>query len=228
MNKTEAMEQLESLGTEQNRKVYAKHGVKGDQFGISYADLGKLKKKIGMDHELAEELWATGNHDARVLAAMIADPGRLTGHTLDAWVEDLDNYIVTEAFSKLASGSPDARQQMEKWVRAKGEWVGTAGWNVLTHLSMRPGGLPDDFLDTMIKQIETEIHGSKNRVKYAMNNALIAIGVSSSRLQKKAIEAAKRIGRVDVDHGETDCQTPDAAVYIQKTMERKKGRRRKR
>lgn len=227
MNKAEVMKQLESLGTEQNRSVYARHGVKGDMFGVSYANLGMLKKKIGIDQELADELWATGNHDARVLAAMIADPARMSGKILDDWIKDLNNYVLTEAFSKLASGSPDAGKQMEKWTNSEGEWIGTAGWNVLTHLAMRPGGLPDDFLEKMIGKIEAEIHGGKNRVKYAMNNALIAIGVSSSKLQKKAVEAAMRIGRVEVDHGETNCQTPDAAAYIQKTIEHRRRRRKK-
>ena len=228
MTTTEIMNHLESLGTEQNRKVYARHGIKGTQFGVSYADLGKMRKKIGINHELALELWSTKNHDARVLAVMIADPGQMTSQTLDAWVKELDNYVLTEAFSKLASGSPAADKQMGKWVLAKGEWVGTAGWNVLTHLAMRPGGLPDDFLEEILMKIESEIHGSENRVKYAMNNALIAIGVSSSKLSKKVIEAAKRIGRVDVDHGETNCQTPDAAAYIEKTLQSRQHSRRRR
>jgi 3-methyladenine DNA glycosylase AlkD len=228
MTKTEIMNQLESLGTEQNRKVYARHGVKGTQFGVSYANLGKMRKKIGINHELALELWPTGNHDARVLAALIADPGQMTSQILDAWVKELDNYVLTEAFSKLASGSPAADKQMKKWLAAKGEWVGTAGWNVLTHMAMRPSGLPHDFLTETLSKIESEIHSSKNRVKYAMNNALIAIGVSSSRLERKAIEAAERIGRVEVDHGETECQTPEAAAYIQKTLEARKQRRRRR
>jgi 3-methyladenine DNA glycosylase AlkD len=228
VKKTEVMNHLESLGTAQNRKIYTRHGVKGDQFGVSYANLGKLKKKIGIDHELALELWETGNHDARVLGAMIANPSQMEQKILDGWVKDLDNYVITEAFSKLAGGSPAARELMEKWLKDKGEWVGTAGWNVLTHLTMRPGGLPDDFLEETVDQIEKEIHTGKNRVKYAMNNALIAIGVSSSKLQKKAIEAAKRIGRVEVDHGETNCQTPDAVAYIQNMLEHRKQRRERR
>ena len=74
MNLTETMRALEAAGTAQNRKIYARHGVGGEMFGVSYADLGKLERKIRVDQELAEELWATGNHDARVLATKIADP----------------------------------------------------------------------------------------------------------------------------------------------------------
>jgi len=68
------MQELKSLGSEQYRKTYKRHGVQGEVYGVSYAHLGTLKKKIKIDHELALELWKSGNHDARTLATMIADP----------------------------------------------------------------------------------------------------------------------------------------------------------
>ena len=71
MNKTQALQKLKSLGTAQNRKIYARHGAGEAMFGVSYADLGKTKKEIKTDHPLAESLWASGNHDARVLATMV-------------------------------------------------------------------------------------------------------------------------------------------------------------
>ena len=67
---------LRTTGTEQNRKVYARHGVGKKMYGVSYANLKKLKKQIGTDHALAEKLWGSGNHDARVLATMVADPAQ--------------------------------------------------------------------------------------------------------------------------------------------------------
>ena len=71
---TEILAELESLGSEQARKTYRRHGVGENQFGVSYSALGKLKKRIKTDHELALKLWESGNHDARILATMIADP----------------------------------------------------------------------------------------------------------------------------------------------------------
>ena len=73
MTTDQALAALRKAGTAQNVKVYGRHGVKGDAFGVSYAELGRLHKTIGTDHGLARALWATGNHDARVLATMIAD-----------------------------------------------------------------------------------------------------------------------------------------------------------
>jgi hypothetical protein len=85
MTKTEVMKELRANGTAQNRKVLRQHGIRGEMFGVSYAALGKLRKKIKTDQALAEQLWATGNLDARVLTTMIADPGKISVATLNAW-----------------------------------------------------------------------------------------------------------------------------------------------
>ena len=77
MTLRETMKALEKAGTAQTRKIYGRHGVTGPMYGVSYATLGQLKKKIKTDHALAEQLWATGNHDARILATMVADPAQL-------------------------------------------------------------------------------------------------------------------------------------------------------
>lgn len=42
----EVMQQLEEYGTEQNRKVFKNHGAKEPLFGVSFANLKLLKKRI--------------------------------------------------------------------------------------------------------------------------------------------------------------------------------------
>ena len=96
MTKTETLAKLKAFGTAQNRKVYRRHGVGEDLYGVSAADLKKLKKEIKTDHALAQQLWATGNHDARILATMIADPTAMKPSDLNTWARDLSNYIITE------------------------------------------------------------------------------------------------------------------------------------
>jgi hypothetical protein len=82
--------------------------------------------------------------------------------------------------------------------------------------------IDDADAEKVLAKIEKEIHGSPNWARYAMNGALISIGVFKPTLRKKAIAAAKRIGKVEVDHGETHCKTPDAAPYIEKAWKRKR------
>jgi 3-methyladenine DNA glycosylase AlkD len=218
------LHELESLGTEQNRKIYQRHGVGEDQYGVSYANLGRLKKRITVDHDLALALWASGNHDARVLATMVADPRRADSALLDAWVSDLTNYVITDAFTDLAARTPYAREKAEAWLRSEDEWTGRAGWHVLARLAGTPGALTDEEVAPYIPVIEREIHTRKNRVRDAMNNALIAIGGRGGDLEAEALAAAARIGVVEVDHGETNCKTPDAAAYIRRMGERQRAK----
>jgi 3-methyladenine DNA glycosylase AlkD len=213
-----ALKQLESAGTDQNRKVYGKHGVQEPMHGVSFAALGKLKKAIKTDHPLARQLWTTGNHDARILATMIADALQMTEADLETWVGDLDNYVITDAFSKMAAQSSFARKKMQQWTRKPDEWMSTAGWNLLGLLAMDKNQ-PDDLLDSYVRRIEAEIHDAPNRTRHAMNGALIGIGSRGGSLAQKAVAAAKRIGKVEVDHGETGCQTPEAAPYIAKMLQ---------
>jgi hypothetical protein len=83
-------------------------------------------------------------------------------------------------------------------------------------MAMRNQDLPDRYFEKYLKTIEKEIHGRKNRVRDAMNGAMIAIGMRSAALEKKATVAAGKVGKVEVDHGETGCKTPDAITYIKK------------
>jgi hypothetical protein len=120
---------------------------------------------------------------------------------------------------------------MEKWMASKNEWTAATGWHLLATLcALRPEGgagpanLTDDELADYLEHIEANIQGAQNRVRHHMNGALISIAACSAALQKQAIAAAKRIGKVEVDHGATACETPDAVKYIQKMADHKKKR----
>ena len=224
MTVDEVMKQLEAAGTAQNRKVYARHGIGEPLFGVSFAALRSLAKAIKVDHELARGLWATGNHDARMLATMVADPDRFDGRTFDRWAKDLRNYVVTDAFSQLVSRSTLAREKMEAWSAAGSEWTSRVGWRLLSYLALEHDDLGDEFFEERLGVIERDIHDRPNFTRAAMNGALIAIGLRNAKLEKKAIAAAKRIGKVEVDHGETNCETPDAIAYIAKAKARRRPR----
>ena len=180
------LRELESLGTAQNRKIYRRHGVGENLFGVSYANQNKLAKEIKRNHALARELWTSGNHDARILATMIADPSQTDALLLDSWVTDLDSYVVTDAFSGLVGKTALAYEKAEEWTRHEAEWPGRAGWHLVAHLAMKNPALTDAYFSALLAVIEGEIHDRKNRVRDAMNNALIAIGIRNDALEQPA------------------------------------------
>ena len=222
MTLEETLATLESMGTAQNRKIYIRHGAGANLYGVSFANLTALKKKIKLDHALAQGLWATGNFDARLLATMVADPAQATPAELDAWVEPIDGYPLADAVSRFAATTPLARKKMEQWIKSKREYIAQTGWQVFAQLAMRGDALPDDYVNERLLFVESHIHSAQNRVRHAMNSAVIAIGSRSPQMRELALAAAARIGKVTVDHGETGCQTPDAAAYIRKVAARAK------
>ena len=215
------MRKLKAMGTAQNVKVYRRHGVDGPMFGVSFANLNALQKEIGRNHVLAVRLWATGNHDAQVLASMIADASAITSSQFDRWAKALGNYVVADALSRLVRQSPFVRAKAAEWTKSRNDWIGQAGWNLVSFLALSERSLTDGEFAGYVERIQRNIHASKNRTRYAMNNALIAIGIRNSRLKQKALRASDHIGTVTVKHGETGCKTPDAATYILKAWDRK-------
>ncbi|EEM95781.1 DNA alkylation repair protein [Bacillus thuringiensis] len=216
----EVMQQLEEYGTEQNRKTYKNHGAKEPLFGVSFANLKLLKKKIKKDHDLAVELWETKNMDAMTLATYILDPKKITTEQLNSWIQDVDYYCLMDVLMTSICTSPIAIERMEEWTKSNDEWIGRAGWSLLANIAIKNKTLYDDFFFPYLEEIKENIHNEKNRKKEAMNSALIAIGIRNEDLERQAIEIASEIGKVEVDHGATSCKTLDAESYIKKARER--------
>lgn len=242
------LNELEEAGTAQNRKVYARHGVEEEMFGVSFAVLRKMGKRLRPDSELTAELWATGNHDARVLACMVDDPDAVHKADLVKRTEELGNYIIVDEFAALVAKTPFAAEFAKRWRSSRDEWLGALSWTLAAHLALTPpsdgqtgkgkgaGGAArkqtgikhasassadDARFEQLLEIIEADIHKRPNRMRHSMNGALIAIGCRNKSLRRKAETVAKRIGKVEVDHGETNCVTPEAIDYIARTWEHK-------
>ena len=225
MKATDVLQELQRMGTAQNRKVYGRHGVVGDMFGVSYANLNQLRRKIKIDHSLALQLWESEIHDARVLATMIADPKLLSLKEINRWCNDLDNYVLAGGFTDLVAKTPHAYKKMKQWIAVRSEWKSASGWALVASLASAENELDDSVFVDLIETIEQNIGSAPNRTRHSMALALIRMGCRSGSLERKAIAAAKRIGRIDVDHGETSCKTPDVVASIKKTRQRTKPRR---
>ncbi|PHC10542.1 DNA alkylation repair protein [Bacillus toyonensis] len=221
----EVMQQLEKYGTEQNRKTYKNHGAKEPLFGVSFANLKLLKKKIKKDHDLAISLWETKNMDAMTLATYILEPKNVTSEQLNSWIRDVDYYCLMDVLMTAICTSPIAIERMDEWTKSDDEWIGRAGWSLLVNIAIKNKKLDDNFFMPYLEEIKVHIHNEKNRKREAMNSALIAIGIRNEALEQQAIEIAREIGKVKIDHGATSCKTPDAEPYIKKARERAEKRK---
>jgi len=219
----EVMVELKESGTDQNIKIYKRHGAGDNLFGVSFANLNKLKKKIKFDSELAKQLWKTQNVDAQTLATMILKPAEVNEELIEEWMAEIKYHLLVDLLMKnVVSKMEIAIPFLEQWTASDDEWYGRAGWTLLAHLAMNDKELEDHYFENYISTVENTIHNNINRKREAMNSALIAIGGRSEALKKRCQDVAKKIGVVEVDHGETSCKTSDAYSYIEKIWARKK------
>jgi 3-methyladenine DNA glycosylase AlkD len=215
-----ALRLLESKGKPATAKIYEKHGVSDRVLGVTYADLGAITKKIGVNHSLALELFASGVHEARVLATHVADPEQSSSSQLGQWLAQAKDYVLVDAVSALAAKTPLALGFARDQVKSKHEWTAAAGWNIFAAAALE-GRLEESEAKRLVTTIRRDIHRQPNRVRHAMNAALIAIGGSMPSLAELSIVAARAIGKVEVNHGQTGCETPAAAPYIEKMLARR-------
>lgn len=216
MSLEETMAALEQAGSAQTRKTYARHGAPEPMFGVSFATLKTLVKRIKVDQELAQALWETGNFDARTLAVKIADPAGISSRELDRWAATPAGRMCGGYVGHLAAESPHAHAKADKWLGASNDSTRFAGWSLVAAMAMIDESTPDAWFTERLAEIEKTVHAAPNVHRSIMNQALISIGCRSAPLHKAATAAARRIGKVEVDYGDTDCKTPDALTAIEK------------
>jgi len=218
MTAAEVMKQLEKLGDAQTRKTFARHGCPEPFFGVKVGDMKTLIKKTGRDSKLAKELYKTGNPDAQYFAGLIADGRDFTKAELQQWAKKASWHAVSEfTVAWIAAEHPEGWDVALEWIDSPDESIASTGWNALSGiLSTRP----DEELDLaaikrLLKRVVKEIHKAPNRVRYTMNCFVIAAGSAVKPLGKEALAAAEKIGKVEVDMGDTACKVPDAGPMIQ-------------
>lgn len=219
MKLNEVMKELESLGNSRTVETLRKHGADGPLFGVKIADLKKVLRKIRNDQDLAIQLWDTGNSDAMYLAALVADGSKMTKAQLDAWAKSAWWYMLSGySVPFVAAEHPAATKIALKWMKSKKEHIASSGWATYAlAVAVRPDEELDcDEIKTLLATVEQEISKAPNRVRYNMNAFVISVGGYVKSMLRAAKATAKRIGKVQVDMGDTACKVPLATDAIAK------------
>jgi 3-methyladenine DNA glycosylase AlkD len=165
--------------------------------GVSIPILRQLAKQIGRDHTLARQLWATGIHEARLLAGFIAEPAKLTSRQMDAWARDFDSWdICDQVCSNLFDQTPFAYRKAVTWSHRREEFVKRAGYVLMAALAVHDKQPGNEVFEKFLPHI---VHGAldeRNFVKKAVNWALRQIGKRNRHLRRQAVRTARQIQRL--------------------------------
>jgi 3-methyladenine DNA glycosylase AlkD len=193
--KTAVLHELKGLADPKVRAKMAYFGVDVPKaHGISVPVLHQFAKKIGKNHKLAQELWTTGIHEARILATLIGESGKVTAAEMERWVRDFDSWdVVDAACCYLYATARPAWNKAAAWSRRHEEFVKRASFSLVAYLSYKDKDASDARFARFLRVIEREAQDERHFVKKAVNWALRNIGKRNVRLNREAIRAAERI-----------------------------------
>ncbi len=219
MTAAEILAELPKLGSASIKKVLVKHGAQEPFYGVKIEELKKIRKRVKRNHEVALALYDSGISDAMYLAALVSEPQKMSKAQLEKWAKGANWYMLSEyAVAWTAAESRFAVELGLKWIDSPKELIACSGWATLSSYAAIT---PDDALDpkvfvALLDRAQAGIPDAPNRVKLCMNAFVIAVGCTVVPLVKRAKAAAKAIGKVEVDVGDTSCKVPLATDSIAK------------
>lgn len=155
---------------------------------------GIVRTNNGPNQALAEELWETGIHDARILASLIGDPAEIHRTVMDRWVRDFASWDVCDACCcNLFDRSPHAWKQIVKWARSGDEYVRRAAFATIAGLAAHDKAASDEVFLNALPLIEKYAFDDRNCVRKAVNWALRNIGKRNAALRVAAMACAERV-----------------------------------
>ncbi|MFC1593043.1 DNA alkylation repair protein [Candidatus Omnitrophota bacterium] len=193
------LKKLEAMSDPKAVEGMARYGINPQNtYGVSIPYLRRIAKEIGADHTLAQQLWVSSIHEARILASLIDDPKMVTEEQMESWVNDFDSWdVCDQCCSNLFDKTNLAYQKAAEWSSNDKEFIKRAGFVLIAHLAVSDKKADNERFDRFLPIIKREAADNRNFVKKAVNWALRQIGKRNLYLNKQAIETAEEIQRID-------------------------------
>ncbi len=196
---SDIVKKLESLSDPEAVQGMARFGINPENtYGISIPNLRKLAKELGLDHTLAQHLWASGIHEARILASMIGNPKMVTEGQMESWAKDFDSWdVCDQCCGNFFDKTIFAHKKAVEWSSREEEFVKRAGFVLMATLAVHDKKAEDENFLEFFPLMIREATDDRNFVKKAVNWALRQIGKRNLSLNKKAIKTAKKIKTIE-------------------------------
>ena len=195
MTYAQIIKKMKSHYSPRNIEGMARYGINVKKaYGVPTPVLWGMAKQIRGDHGLAERLWVTGIHDAKILAAFADDPAQVTEEQMERWARDFDSWdVVDQCCNRLFWQTSCAHRKAVEWTRREEEYVKRAGFVLIACLASHDKAAKDAVFVRYLGLIKKGAPDERNFVKKAVNWALRQNGKRNLSLRKKAMQAAAEI-----------------------------------
>ena len=199
MNAKQITAKLKALANPRNVEGMARFGINPENtLGVSMPEIRKLAKQAGKSHELAQQLWKTGIHEARIVAGLVDEPAKVTEKQMDSWAKDFDSWdVCDQVCMNLFDKTSFAYKKAVEWSSREEEFVKRAGFALTACLAVHDKKAGDEKFLAFLPAIKRSATDDRNFVKKAVNWALRQIGKRNKRLNAAALKTAKEIQKLD-------------------------------
>jgi 3-methyladenine DNA glycosylase AlkD len=199
MTAPEILAALRAQANPENVAGMARFGISSTgTLGLPVTAIRALARRAGRDHELALGLWASGIHEARILATIVDEPARVTRRQMNQWARDFDSWdVCDQACQNLFRYVPFAWTMAARWAGARPEFVRRAAFALMAGLAVKAKQAPDEAFEALLPLIIAAATDPRNFVKKAVNWALRSIGKRNPHLRRAAIATAETIRTID-------------------------------
>ena len=190
---------LRSRANPSNVAGMAHYGISShNTLGVSIPVLREIAKGRRREHRLAQELWESGIHEARILAAFVDDPKQVTPEQMENWVANFDSWdICDQVCSSLFDRTPYATRKAVEWCVREEEFVKRAGFVLMACLAVHDKKASNALFESFMPHIQKGAIDERNFVKKAVNWSLRQIGKRNQSLNLQAIQTAREIAQLD-------------------------------
>ena len=185
--------QLKSLARPDQLSGMAHFGMNPEhRLGISIPPLRRMARGIGRDHRLALDLWKSGIAEARIVASLVDDPGKVTASQMDRWVRDFNSWdVCDQVCGNLFDKTSYAWAKAKAWARREEEYVKRAGFALMAYLAWHDKAAPGAAFLQFLPSIRRGATDERNFVRKAVSWALRNIGKRNPRLRTPALREAR-------------------------------------
>jgi len=189
------LKELKAAGTERKRAAAVRVGIPMDKaFGVSVGDVRATARTLKGRHELAQPLWATGVHEARVLATMLADSKTISRVDIERWQRDIVSWDLCDHLcGNLVRHRTDAADLVRRWITSRALYVRRAAFAVIAELAVHGKDLDDETLADFTQLIVEHSGDARPHARQAASWALRSIGKRDAANHERALTAAAEL-----------------------------------
>ena len=199
MNTEDIIKKLEELSKPEDVEGLGRFGIDmKNTYGLKMPVVKKIAKECEKSHELAENLWKIETRETRIIASLVDIPEKVTPEQMDLWANDFNDWeICDQCCTNLFRKTPFADEKIYQWTKDDKEFVKRAGFALIAVLAIHDKKTDNKVFENYLELIKNESIDNRNFVKKAVNWALRQIGKKNKYLNKKAIDIAIEIDKID-------------------------------